>query len=51
MYLFDSELLAWLCFDYPMNDCFLYMIMIIIIIIMTMIVINVIFQLDKRTQQ
>ena len=55
MFLFDSELLAWLCFDYPMYETCSFMIMImiiiiIIIIIMIMFVINVIgFQLDKRT--
>ena len=42
MFLFDSELLACLCFDYPMYESFS---IIIIIIIITVIC----FQLDKRT--
>ena len=65
MFLFDSELLAWLSFDYPMYEtCPFIIIIIIIIIIITIIIIvimimiiimimfvsNVIcFQLDKRT--
>ena len=45
MYLFDPELLARLCFDYPMNVFCSFTIVIIIIIIimfMTLIMINVI---------
>ena len=51
MFRFDSELLAWLCFDYPMYEtCSFINIIIIIIIIIIIFVINVIcFQLDKRT--